>query len=428
MVYSWILSSLNDSYAELSKKLLLFIFNFLIPRLIEIVFTPFNYPNILWIITPLIAATLLMIFYFGRYKNEQLGWNTAFGNNIALLFVGLNLLQVLWQKDSLLSNKAFFIYSLILYNIIQLIINYFHLVPKGISFIINSTLPVNFINYFAIIIVYSNINLDFVTLIAGIVFFLIIYTINKIIWVFVPMSKGSKIFVTLRQKKIEKFKEREERFIKRNENLSIYSDKMSKIGIVFYLILYFSLFIINKFVFDLKDYYLLILSAYFIIFSVIYLKKKKLGLDCLLLKGNPVKKDMGVLIGILIFFYYLVTSNLFTSLVKTNNYSPNMILLIFSILLTTISSEFFFRGIIQRALKIKNSKNKSVAIQALLWSILKFDVFNASFSTIHYALVGIVIIFPIGVLLGYVKEEWYLDSSISASLTAGILSIFTIFI
>ncbi|MFA5332915.1 MAG: CPBP family glutamic-type intramembrane protease [Candidatus Nanoarchaeia archaeon] len=428
MVYSWILSSLNDSYADLSKRLILFMFDSLIPRLAEIFFTPFNHPNLLWIITPLIAATVLMLFYFGRYKNEQLGWNTAFGNNIALLFVGLNLLQVLWQKELLLSSKAFFIYFLMFYNIIQLIINYFHLVPKGISFIINSTLPVNFMNYFAIIIVYSQISLDFITLIAGIVFFLILYAINKIIWVFVPMSKGSKIFMTLQQKKIEKFKMREERFIKRDENLSIYSDKMLKWGVILYLLMYISLFIVNKLFFDLENYYLIILSAYFIVFSLVYVKKKKLNGYALLLNTSPIKKDVGVLIGVLIFFYYLMTTNLFMPILKTNSYSPNIALLISSVVLISISSEFFFRGIVQRALKIKNSKNKSIAIQALLWSILKMDFFTMTFSTIHLALIGTLLIYPVGLLLGYIKEEWYLDSSISASLTAGILSIFTIFI
>jgi membrane protease YdiL (CAAX protease family) len=369
-----------------------------------------------------------MLFYFGRYKNEQLGWNTAFGNNIALLFVGLNLLQVLWQKELLLSSKAFFIYFLMFYNIIQLIINYFHLVPKGISFIINSTLPVNFMNYFAIIIVYSQISLDFITLIAGIVFFLILYAINKIIWVFVPMSKGSKIFMTLQQKKIEKFKMREERFIKRDENLSIYSDKMLKWGVILYLLMYISLFIVNKLFFDLENYYLIILSAYFIVFSLVYVKKKKLNGYALLLNTSPIKKDVGVLIGVLIFFYYLMTTNLFMPILKTNSYSPNIALLISSVVLISISSEFFFRGIVQRALKIKNSKNKSIAIQALLWSILKMDFFTMTFSTIHLALIGTLLIYPVGLLLGYIKEEWYLDSSISASLTAGILSIFTIFI
>jgi membrane protease YdiL (CAAX protease family) len=428
MVYSWIFSFLNTSYAELSAKLIIFVFDFLIPRLIELFLTPFYYPDILWIIFPLIAATILMIFYFGRYKNEQLGWNTAFGNNVILLFVGLNLLQILWQKEMLLSNKAFFIYFLIFYNIIQLIINYFHLVPKGISFIINSTLPTNFINYFAIIIVYSSIVFDFTTIIAGAVFFLILYTLNKIIWIFVPMSKGSKIFVALQQKKINKIKEREERFIKRNENLSTYSDKMSKIGIILYLLIYILLFIVNKFFFDLTDYYLLIFSAYFFVFSIIYMKKKNLDWNCLLLNNSPVKKDIGIVLGILIFFYYLITSNLFTSFFKSNDYTPNVILLIFSILLTTISSEIFFRGILQRALKIKNSKTKSIAIQAFLWSILKMDFFNLSFFTIHFALIGILILFPIGLLLGYIKEEWYLDSSMSASLTASILSILIIFI
>jgi len=210
---------------------------------------------------------------------------------------------------------------------------------------------------------------------------------------------------------------------RRNENLNVSENSLIIFGIISYLVIYIALFVINKLWINLENYYFLILSAYFIIFSLIYMKIKKLSINNLLISSSPLYRDRGIFIGILIFFYYIICSNLFVSIIGINT-SPNSGLLIIpSIIIAIISSEIFFRGIIQRGLKIKFNKNVSIAIQALLWSMLKADFFLMTFSTIHLALIGLILIYPIGLLLGYVKEEWFLDSSISASLTAGIISI-----
>jgi len=423
MVYAWILSQLNNSYSQLSGSLILYLFDFLIPRMLEIVLTPFVHPEIFWIILPLIAATMLVIFYFGRYRNEELGFSSAFSNNIALMFVGINLMQQLSSNNLLLTNKALFIYAIIVYNLVQLVLNYFHLMPKKISFVINSAVPVNVITYLAILIVYSNIAVDFSTIIASIMLILIFYGVSKIIWIFVPLSRGSKILRGLQEKKALKLKMKEELISRRNENLSLNEKGLVIFGAALYLIIYLALFLINKFWFNLSEYYLLIFSAYFITYSFFYMKIKRLSLANLLFNLVPTRRDRGVLIGLLVFFYYMIFSSLAVSAFKIPEYEANNLTLIISILAVSVSSEIFFRGVIQRGLKIRFNKDVSIAIQALLWALLKGDVFLASFATIPYALMGLIIAYPVGLLLGYVKEEWYLDSSISASLTFGILSI-----
>ncbi|MEK6921550.1 MAG: hypothetical protein AABX82_06710, partial [Nanoarchaeota archaeon] len=57
------------------------------PRLGEFVNLPLAIPNILWTILPLLGIAFFIELYFGRYKTEELGWNTAFGNTISLLWV-----------------------------------------------------------------------------------------------------------------------------------------------------------------------------------------------------------------------------------------------------------------------------------------------------------------------------------------------------
>lgn len=423
MTYIWLLSPLNNSYLNIAGNLINFIIGFLFPRIFEILATPIINPELLWIVSPLIIASILMILYFGRYRHEELGWNTAFSNNIILIFVSVNLVQQLAGNGALLSGKAMFIYGLLIYNFIQLLINYFHLVPKGISFLINSTVPTNFLNYFAIILVYSNIPLDITTIIASVVLLILLYILSQLALVLVPMSKGSKIFIGIMKKKEEKIEKREQMRMKRNENLHLDEYKPTIILIGVFLIIYIALFLINKLIINISEYYLIIISAFFIVSTIIFVKIKKLSIRNLLISDNPLKKDIGIFAGIGLFVYYVVASNIFVYVIEVPNYSPNIYLLITSILLVSISAEFFFRGIIQRGLKIKHNKLISVSIQALLWSLLKADVFLVTFLTIPNALIGLLLVYPVGLLLGYIKERGHLDSTISASLIMGIFSI-----
>ena len=49
--------------------------------------------EVLWILAPLVITLILMEMYFGRYKEEELGWNTAFGNTLILIFISANLIH-----------------------------------------------------------------------------------------------------------------------------------------------------------------------------------------------------------------------------------------------------------------------------------------------------------------------------------------------
>lgn len=426
MVYDWILSPLNNSYDNISTNTITYLFNNLVPRLADLILTPIVHPKIFWIVLPLIIATTLMILYFGRYRNEQLGWNTAFSNNIVLVFVSIDLIKHLFESNSLLNSTAFFVYFVLLYNTVQLVLNYFHLIPKYVSFVINSTIPINVMQYLAILLTYSNIPFDSTTLIASGLLLILIYGISKLIWMIVPISRGAKIFKTKEEKKEAKKKINEERKLKMHEDLKKKDAKLLNFGIITYLSLYLVLMVINKIFIDLTNVYLIILSAYFLSFSAYYIKKKKIKIQNLLIEGNKKSINLGIIFGFLIFFYYIISSNFFIQAFNINGYITNNIMLIFNITAITISGELFFRGILQRGLKVSHEQNYSVGLQALLWALLKQDFFNITLITIPNALIGIIIVYPIGLLLGYMKEEWSFDATISASVTNALLSIISL--
>ncbi|MBN1924005.1 MAG: hypothetical protein JW791_04580 [Nanoarchaeota archaeon] len=424
MVFTWFLSPLNNTYINISANIVAYFIEMFFPRLTKIILTPFVYPGLLWIVLPLVAATILMILYFGRYRNEQLGWSTAFSNNIVLIFVSINLLQHLSGQQLLLSDKALFVYLVLLYNLTQLIINYLHLIPKGVSFIINSTIPINVIHYVAIIITYSDIVFDATTFLAIFILILLIYGLARILWFFVPMSKSAKTFTTIKERKAKESEQIEQVILKHTEDIKKErDDKSLQYLLIGYIILYLLLFLINKFLLNLEDYYLIILSLYFIISSLAYMRFKKLSWTNLYTKGSVLRRNLSVLVGVLIFAYYIIASNFFINTFSVNSYNTNRFLLIITIIITSLSCEFFFRGIIQRGLKAVHNENYSVAVQAFFWSLLKHDLFIAGSNNLINALIGVILIYPIGLLLGFMKESWRFDSALTASLTNSALAI-----
>ncbi len=154
---------------------------------------PYYYQEVLWIIAPLIFALIMLQMYFGKYKTEPLGWNTAFGNTISLMWVTVMMVryaQTNYGLGAMVANPSLRGYSVIILilgmiTITLAFINFHHLLPKKFAFIISSSLPVNGIAYFTVVIVMGGIVLDTITLMAVIVLFLFLaalfYFYRKII-------------------------------------------------------------------------------------------------------------------------------------------------------------------------------------------------------------------------------------------------------
>src|SRR3989344_5233011 len=78
-------------------------------RALELAMQPSIHKDMLILLLPLLATLFVMQIYFSRYKREELGWNSAFGNSIVLLFVGISLIAYLLKNDMLyFTNKSTF--------------------------------------------------------------------------------------------------------------------------------------------------------------------------------------------------------------------------------------------------------------------------------------------------------------------------------
>jgi hypothetical protein len=167
-------------------------------RLWDLIAAPFRHTEMLWIIIPLFFTLIVMEFYYDRHADEEMGWGAAVANSLVLIFVAIDLIKTAFSgatpwtvlKDIVLSiftSSSLPIEPQVLILVLFIgalgisitLINYFHLLPRKIAFIISSHPPVNYLAYFAIAIVYSTettnpIPFDLATLIAGAILFVLI--------------------------------------------------------------------------------------------------------------------------------------------------------------------------------------------------------------------------------------------------------------
>ena len=157
--------------------------------IIELLIAPKLYPEMIWMIIPLVIVTIVMTFYFGMYKREQLGWNTAVGNSLVLIFVSIDLFRHIFNLTSPGTSinfievpfKSIVAGIIFIEGLFLMFINMMHFLPKRISFAISSPLPVNLTAYLVMTIVYTEMVFDLATLCAAIIIFIAFYTILKLI-------------------------------------------------------------------------------------------------------------------------------------------------------------------------------------------------------------------------------------------------------
>lgn len=166
-------SSTAITSTDVGTAIILF-FTVLLPEVLSRFFVfvaaPFIYPGIWWLLIHLILTFVLFEFYFERHAKEDLGWTAALANSVVMIFVSMELLRSIYgHKDnpfqvfvnvigdylSLGLNDQMIIVSLILIlgvaGIATAVINYYHLLPRSISFIISGHKTVNLLAYFLIV-------------------------------------------------------------------------------------------------------------------------------------------------------------------------------------------------------------------------------------------------------------------------------------
>lgn len=167
-----------------------------------------NYHTI-WLVIPLILILITIHFYFGRYRSEELGWNSAFGNSISLFWICIILWKYLHDKyditilihDQYTIKYLFLISFLSVWVIMLLIFNFFHLVSRKLAFIISSADSIYILAYIIISIIMTDFVLNYELLFASIILFILMILLFDGIKILIPMTKNARQVLKNKKKK-----------------------------------------------------------------------------------------------------------------------------------------------------------------------------------------------------------------------------------
>jgi membrane protease YdiL (CAAX protease family) len=438
-------SLINGSTNWLFEALIGLFFTGVLPVAGSMLAAPFTTPGMIWIVTPLLISMTLMQLYYGRHRTEELGWNSAFGNSVALIFVSVNLSQVLYNRFgfsfiNLLnppSPKIWVIIGIGLVSLVQLLVNYFHAIPKKIAFFINSSIPTNITAYIAIVLVYTDIALSFATMIASITLLIVFIYSFRFMRKLVPMSKESLIG----QRMLKMAKEREE-MLKQREGLrqeraadASIKDAIIVIGSI--IAVFFVLLVVNSFIIPPVWINLLVQGVAFIVITALFLIKHRLGIFNLNLDGDVDEVLLGLVIGIPLFIFILgfvylmwffVPPDVTSGLLLPSYYDPGWPNFLLLVLLVPISSELIFRGIVQRSVKAKFGDNIGVITQAALFSLITFSFAILSGFFSYFMLLSIPVFFVAGLILGMLRDKWGLECSMATHVSFNFLGMLAFFL
>ena len=183
-----------------------------IPRFKEIVSAPFVQKEMFWSVIPLVIIIFFMQLYFGRWKNEKLGWNSVFANFISMMFIAVGLLNYI-SKNYILEEilffgtpfyKALLVGILILQVLFMMVFTFMHAIPKKISFFVGSPLTIYTLGFVIIVLVYSTIPLDTTTLITFLLLYAVVQLFFLMIRSIIPPSKEAKKYLQRVQIKEDK--------------------------------------------------------------------------------------------------------------------------------------------------------------------------------------------------------------------------------
>ncbi|MFC1768870.1 hypothetical protein ACFLZX_03835 [Nanoarchaeota archaeon] len=217
MVFSIWSSFVNDFFA-FTAYLVDILFPAIGMRYVELFSAPYHFPNMIWIVTPLIVTLVLMEFYFGRYTKEELGWNTAVGNSLVLIFVSLDLLRFIFTQaypDIVITHPGILFLNIVKLPVIDpikfsiavviglvglwiMLFDFFHILPKKVAFKLSESLPINVIAYLGIVLVYTDLLLDTslfnitITVLAALLMFISLMLMFGVVHILEPTVKGDK--------------------------------------------------------------------------------------------------------------------------------------------------------------------------------------------------------------------------------------------
>lgn len=128
---------------------------------------PASHPEFLPSIIPIVVGLVVLQFYFARYDDETLGWNSAVSNATLIITTGLTLIVQLDLLHPFSSSRAVVAYGVLVLGTIILLLNFYHRWPAELAFNLSSAVITYTVVYITIAVVYADIVVSWRTVIAA---------------------------------------------------------------------------------------------------------------------------------------------------------------------------------------------------------------------------------------------------------------------
>lgn len=159
----------------------------------EILSAPFKDPGIWWLLTPIILFWLILEVYFGMYKGEKLGWNTALGNGLNLFWIVVISLKALFTRGLELFSidKLIVVIFIAVYSGFIISVSFTHKLKEKVFFLLASPTIIYYLSGIAVLWIHGLIDISFWVVIDLILFYIIILILEIILRKLIPESSRS---------------------------------------------------------------------------------------------------------------------------------------------------------------------------------------------------------------------------------------------
>ncbi len=155
---------------------------------------PFVDLSVWWVLTPVIILWIMLELYFGRYKNEKLGWNTALGNGISLTWITIALMKFLFEnsRENFTWAKFIAVLLIMIYGLFVTIVTFKHKFSAKTTFLLADPSPIYFLSTVAVLWAYGSLILTWWVILDLVILYPIIVGIFALIRRFLPEAEGSE--------------------------------------------------------------------------------------------------------------------------------------------------------------------------------------------------------------------------------------------
>lgn len=161
----------------------------------EIFSAPLRDLSILWFLTPLVLFWLILEIYFGRFKSEKLGWNTALGYGLSMFWIVIISFKTMFENNFELFSigKLLFVIFVAAYSIFIISISFTHRLKEKIFFLFTSPTIVYYLFGVTLLLIGDLLKINFWVFIDLIILYIIILILEIILKKIIPAASEDSV-------------------------------------------------------------------------------------------------------------------------------------------------------------------------------------------------------------------------------------------